>query len=187
MRWGPDYWCTPRAYWTMRYAIVLARSSMNMRLYYLDSAMIPSSAGCARPHMAARSIFPRLGIGSVWPVRPPVCGNRWGDRPVRGRGFDSAWLRRVVFVCGYARCRRTCRRDPRTSRFGQPTLSGTAPHLSPTAQSRSILVRAVRGIWWICLRGCWAMARATLNPFNTSSTPGGEFASAYGRTNHHRP
>lgn len=44
MRWGPDYWCTPRAYWTMRYAIVLARSSMNMRLYYLDSAMIPSSA-----------------------------------------------------------------------------------------------------------------------------------------------
>ena len=20
MRWGPDYWCTPRAYWTMRYA-----------------------------------------------------------------------------------------------------------------------------------------------------------------------
>lgn len=28
----------------MRYAIVLARSSMNMRLYYLDSAMIPSSA-----------------------------------------------------------------------------------------------------------------------------------------------
>lgn len=31
---------------------------MNMRLYYLDSAMIPSSAGCARPHMAARSIFP---------------------------------------------------------------------------------------------------------------------------------
>ena len=56
--------------------------------------------------------------------------------------------------------------------FGQPTLSGTAPHLSPTAQSRSILVRAVRGIWWICLRGCWAMARATLNPFNTSSTPG---------------
>ena len=91
MRWGPDYWCTPRAYWTMRYAIVLARSSMNMRLYYLDSAMIPSSAGCARPHMAARS-FSRLGIGSVWPVRPPVCGNRWGDRPVRGRGFDSAWL-----------------------------------------------------------------------------------------------
>ena len=56
--------------------------------------------------------------------------------------------------------------------FGQPMLSGTAPHLSPTAQSRSILVRAVRGIWWICLRGCWAMARATLNPFNTSSTPG---------------
>lgn len=29
--------------------------------------------------------------------------------------------------------------------FGQPMLSGTAPHLSPTAQSRSILVRAVEG------------------------------------------
>lgn len=56
--------------------------------------------------------------------------------------------------------------------FGQPMLSGTAPHLSPTAQSHSISVRAVRGIWWICLRGCWVMARATLNPFNTSSTPG---------------
>ena len=80
---------------------------MNMRLYYLDSAMIPSSAGCAR--RTWRHVrFSRLGIGSVWPVRPPVCGNRWGDRPVRGRGFDSAWLRRVVFVCGYARCRRTC-------------------------------------------------------------------------------